>query len=179
MRREGADRAVELNADAVKHRGGRRPRRMFEPPMQQPSPVRWVLNSGGGGGTYRGAWDRIWCRPRILQLARVRAVRPPRPAPVNPGPPPADKTKDDNDLRPVGVHARRRLHRPDSIGTGEAGRTELPAPPVALLMLRLGAARLQVTPDRLRGDAFASQRPRKQTSPTPVSLRPRARNRRT
>ena len=38
----------------------------------------------------------------------------------------------------------------------EAGRTELPAPPVALLMLRLGAARLQVTPDRLRGDAFAS-----------------------
>ena len=132
MRREGSERAVRLDVetDNLPPTVGSTNVRAS---AQQPSSVRWVLNSGGRGGT-EGAMIECLVPPRFfiterdpsgpsVQRDRLRST---------PGPPSAEKTKDDNAPRPLQRPCRLRPAETQLNRTG-AGSGELPAPRVPVL----------------------------------------------
>ena len=132
MRREGSERAVRLDVetDNLPPTVGSTNVRAS---AQQPSFVRWVLNSGGRGGT-EGAMIECLVPPQFFIRTRpFRAGCPARSAPVNPGPPSAEKTKDDNARGHSSVHAGCGPTETQLNRTRDAGSGELPAPRVPVL----------------------------------------------
>ena len=135
MRREGSERAVRLDVetDNLPPTVGSTNVRAS---AQQPSSVRWVLNSGGRGGT-EGAMIECLVPPQFsIRTRPFRAVCPPRSAPVNPGPPSAENTKDDNAPRPLQRPYRLRAHRDPTQsdrgrGQRRAARSPRPGAPLA------------------------------------------------
>jgi hypothetical protein len=164
MRREGSERAVRLDVetDNLPPTVGSTNVRAS---AQQPSSVRWVLNSGGRGGT-EGAMIECLVPPQFFIRTRpFRAVCPARSAPVNPGPPSAEKTKDDNAPRPLQRPCRLRAHRDPTQSDGgrgqrRAARSPRPGAPLAptspdlqhrwraLLRSIIGASGLGYQPER-------------------------------
>ena len=127
MRREGSERAVRLDVetDNLPPTVGSTNVRAS---AQQPSFVRWVLNSGGRGGT-EGAMIECLVPPQFFIRTRpFRAVCPARSAPVNPGPPSAEKTKTTTPAATPASMPAAGPQRPNSIGRGRAAAScPLPA----------------------------------------------------